>query len=197
LGNNKPSSLKFALVAGTGAFFTAVFFSFFSEVVLPRVEILILSFSFLMMVIFIGIIFDMIGVAVAVAEEMPFHAKASKKLKGAGHGILMLRNADKVATFCNDVVGDICGTVSGALGVAIIFQIVSETPTFNESILTMVMTGFVASLTVGGKAAGKRKAMRDSEKIVFFVARVLAGLEKFFGVNLLPGNQRKAKERKK
>lgn len=198
MGNNKPSSLKFAVVAGTGAFFAAVFFSFFSEIVLPKLQILILSFLFLLLVIITGIIFDMIGVAAAVADEHPFHAKATKRLKGAGQAIQLVRHADKVATFCNDVIGDICGTVSGALGAAIVFQIVAGRNTWNryESIISMVMTGVVASVTVGGKAAGKRAALRDSEQIVFLVGRALAWFHSATGLNIV-GNKRKSREKRR
>jgi hypothetical protein len=191
LGYNRPSSLRFAIVSGTGAFFTAVFFSFFSEIVLPKIQILMLSFLFLLAIIFIGIVFDVVGVACAVADESPFHAKAAKKLKGSSHAILLIRNADKVASFCNDVVGDICGTVSGALGATIAFQIVVNSPGINESILTIIMTGLVASLTVGGKAMGKRTALYDSEQIVFRAGRVLAWLDAITGMHLLSGKNQK------
>ena len=197
MGNNNPNSLKFALTVGIGAFFAAVFFSFFSEIVFPRLQMLILSLTFLILIILVGIIFDMIGVAVAVSDDKAFHAKAAKKIRGAGHSLMMVRNADKVATLCNDVVGDICGTVSGALGVTIIIQVAAGRPTFSESFLSMIMTGFVAALTVGGKAAGKRKAMEDSEKIVFMVGKILAWFEHSLGLRLLGNSRRKGKERKK
>ena len=189
MGNNKPSSLKFAIITGTGAFFAAVFFSFFSEIVLPKLQMLILSFSFLLLVIFTGIIFDMVGVATAVAHEKPFHAKAAKKLRGAGQAILIIRNADKVASFCNDVVGDICGTVSGALGASIVLQVIASRSEWGvyESVLTIVMTGIVASLTVGGKAAGKRTALDDSEQIVYIVGRALAWFERVTGWGIFSG----------
>jgi len=195
LGNNKPSSLNFAILTGTGAFFAAVFFSFFSEIVLPKLQLIMLSFLSLLIVIFVGIIFDMIGIAVAVADEKWFHAKASKKLRGAGQSILMIRHAAKVATICNDVVGDICGTVSGVFGVAIVFQLASGRPTWDESILTMVMTGMVASLTVGGKALAKNKAMNDSQKIVGMVGRILAWFETSTGLNLFALNRRRDRRR--
>ncbi len=197
MGNNKPSSLRFALVAGTGAFFTAVFFSFFSEVVLAKVKILILSFSFLLLIVIVGIIADMVGVATAVAEEKPFHAKAAKKIRGAGHAILIVRNAEKVATFANDIVGDICGTVSGALGAAIIFQIAAGNPSWNDAALSMAMTGIVAAVTVGGKAAGKRTALEDSERIVFMVGRALAWLETVTGIKIFSGSTRKSREKRR
>ena len=195
MGNNKPSSLKFAILTGTGAFVAAVFFSFFSEIVLPKLQLIMLSFLSLLIVIFVGIIFDMIGIAVAVADEKWFHAKASKKLRGASQSILMIRHAAKVATICNDVVGDICGTVSGVFGVTIVFQLASGRPSWDESILTMVMTGMVASLTVGGKALAKSKAMVDSQKIVGMVGRILAWFEKSTGLNLFAHNRRRDRRR--
>ena len=195
MGNNKPSSLKFAILTGTGAFFAAVFFSFFSEIVLPKIQILILSFLSLLIIIFVGIIFDMIGLAVAVADEKSFHPKASKKLRGAGQAILMIRNAEKVATICNDVVGDICGTVSGVFGVAIVFQIASGNPTWDESILTMLMTGMVASLTVGGKAAAKKKALQDSVTIVENVGRILAWFESITGLKIFSFSRRRVRRK--
>jgi len=198
LGNNIPGVLKFALFWGTGAFFTAVFFTFFSEIVLPRLQILMLSFGFLLLVIITGIFFDMIGVATAVASEKPFHAKAAKKPKGAAHAILIVRNADKVATFCNDVVGDICGTVSGALGATIVFQMIAGKVYLNkyESVFSMVMTGCVAAITVGGKAAGKRTAMQDSEQIVFAVGRALSWIESVTGLNLLIFRRKRREKRR-
>ncbi len=195
MGNNKPSSLKFAILTGTGAFIAAVFFSFFSEIVLPKLQLIMLSFLSLLIVIFVGIIFDMIGIAVAVADEKWFHAKASKKLRGAGQSILMIRHAAKVATICNDVVGDICGTVSGVFGVTIVFQLASGRPSWDESILTMIMTGMVASLTVGGKALAKSKAMVDSQKIVGTVGRILAWFETSTGLNLFALNRRRDRRR--
>ena len=199
MGNNKPSSLKFALFWGTVAFFTAIFFSFFSEIVLPRLQILMLSFSFLLLVIITGIVFDMVGVSVAVANEHPFHAKATKRLRGATQAIVMVRHADKVATFCNDVIGDICGTVSGALGASIVFQIIAASSTWSkyESIASMLMTGVIAAVTVGGKATGKRAALNDWEEIVFFVGKSLGWFESVTGINLLLGSRRKGRERKK
>ena len=195
MGNNKPSSLKFAIFTGTGAFFTAVFFSFFSELVLTKLQLISLSFLFLMLVILVGIIFDMIGVATAVAAEHPFHAKATKRISGAKHAILLIRNAHRVTVFCNDVVGDICGTVSGALGAAIVLKILSERPNFNESVLGIVMTGLVAGLTVGGKAAGKHSALKDSEKIIFLVGRALGWFEFVTGIKVLSSNRRKGREK--
>ena len=65
----------------------------------------------ILIVIGIGILFDMIGVAALTAEEAPFHAMNSKKIKEATACINLLKNNTKVSSICNDIVGDICGIV--------------------------------------------------------------------------------------
>ena len=72
------------------------------------------AFLILLLIVLIGIIFDIIGVAVTSADEKPFHSMASRKVPGAMESIRLLRNAERVSSICNDVVGDICGVVSGA-----------------------------------------------------------------------------------
>ena len=84
------------------------------------------------MIILVGILFDIIGTAVAAAEESALNAKAAKKVPGAREGVYLIKNADKVANFCNDVIGDICGTVSGAIGAALVFQVLASHPTWND-----------------------------------------------------------------
>ena len=49
--------------------------------------------------ILIGVMFDMVGVAVAAADEAPFHSMASQKVKGASLAIKMIKNASKVFIF--------------------------------------------------------------------------------------------------
>ena len=100
-------------------------FSFISSVLLENSGMLA-AFLLLFFIVALGILFDMVGVAVTAADEKPFHAMAAKKVPGAGKAIWLLRNADKVASFCNDVVGDICGIISGAASAVIAGQIIVE-----------------------------------------------------------------------
>ena len=62
------------------------------------------AFFILLVIIFVGIIFDVVGMAVACADETPFHAMASRKIPGAQEAISLLRNAERVSSICNDVV---------------------------------------------------------------------------------------------
>ena len=57
--------------------------------------------------IILGIIFDVIGVAVTAADSRPFHSMAAHKEKGGREAIRLLNNANRVSSVCNDVVGDI------------------------------------------------------------------------------------------
>lgn len=133
--------------------------------------------SVLLIIVFIGVLFDVIGVAVTAANEAPFHAMAAKKNPSARIAIALLKNADKVSNFCNDVIGDICGIVSGAAASAIILQI----PT-NHFLWNLLLSGFTAALTVGGKALGKSVALSRSENIVLQVARLLLLFKKLFRI---------------
>ena len=90
---------------------------------------LVVAFCILLAIIFLGILFDIIGMAVATADEKPFHSMASRKVPGAHEAIRLLRNAERVSSICNDVVGDICGVVSGSASATIAAQILSDLET--------------------------------------------------------------------
>ena len=136
----------------------------FRSSLIPAILILIL-------VIGIGIFFDIIGVAVTVANEHEFHAKASKKIEGSKASIKLIRNAPKVANICADVIGDICGVLSGAISALIAMKITEQFGlSFN---IQFILSATVAALTVGGKALGKGVANNNSTKIVHAVGIVL------------------------
>src|SRR5699024_11313379 len=65
-------------------------------------------------IVLIGIVFDMLGIASTAAKEAPLHAMAAEKVKGAKEAVNIYKNADKFASFCNDVIGDISGIISGS-----------------------------------------------------------------------------------
>ena len=149
----------------TIAFTISLVINMFTNVVVSRLD-LIIAFVVLLLVILIGIIFDVIGLAVATATEVPFHSKSTKKYKGAKESIMLIRNADKVSSFCNDMIGDIAGVISGGLAATIILNIKQTNPDINSKILSVLLTAFVASITIGGKAFCKTIAINQSYKIV-------------------------------
>lgn len=134
----------------------------------------------LVLVIFIllGIVFDMIGVAVTAADPKPFHSMAAHGEKGGREAIRLLNMSNRVSSLCNDVVGDICGIVSGSTAAVIVVELQQS---FNlRSILVSIgVTALISGLTIGGKAACKPIAINDSTKVVYRVARIMNALHLF------------------
>ena len=137
------------------------------------------AFLILLIIIFIGIVFDIIGMAVASADEKPFHSMAARKVPGAQEAIRLLRNAERVSSICNDVVGDICGVVSGAASATIAAQILSKFEFTWPQIVSLLMSALAAGLTVGGKAVGKGFAVTSCTRIVHGVGKLLYSLRLF------------------
>jgi len=164
-------NIKWIMTATLLAFFITILFTLISSSLLENVNILV---GIIIIVIFIllGVIFDIIGVAVASSDPEPFHAMASKKIHGANTAKRMLKNAEKVSSFCNDVIGDICGIMSGSAGLVVATSISSKYD-FNLTITTLLITAIIASLTIGGKAMGKGVAISKSEYIVTKVTKLL------------------------
>ena len=133
---------------------------------------LLIALLILLLFIGLGILFDIIGTAVMSADPKPFHSMASHKVKGAKQSLMLLRNADRVSSICNDVVGDICGIVSGATGAVIVTRLQNGLNV--QSVLISVgVTAIVSGMTIGGKAMGKPFAIRKSTRVVYLAGRVL------------------------
>ena len=140
------------------------------------------AFVILLVIIFVGILFDIIGVAVTSADEKPFHSMAARKVPGALESIRLLRNAEKVGSICNDVVGDICGVISGSASATIAAQVLQNFEFSWPRLASLVMSALVAGLTVGGKAIGKSLAINSCTNIVYSVGLVIHRLQKIGGI---------------
>lgn len=132
-----------------------------------------IAFMILLLIVLIGILFDVIGVAVTSADDKPFHSMAARKVPGARESIQLLKNAERVSSICNDVIGDICGVVSGAASATIAARILMNFEFSWPRFVSLAMSAVVAGLTVGGKAVGKTFAINSSTKIVHNVGRVI------------------------
>ena len=120
----------------------------------------------------LGIVFDILGVAVTAADQRPFHSMAAHKEPGAKEALSLLRNASHVSSVCNDVVGDICGIVSGTTGAIIVVRL-QEALSLRSVLISVVITALISGLTIGGKALGKTFAMKQSTKVVYWAGRFL------------------------
>ena len=134
---------------------------------------IVVAFLILFAIILVGIVFDIIGVAVTSADEKPFHSMAARKVPGAQDAIKLLRSAERVSSICNDVFGDICGVISGTASATIAVQLAAKVGEDKTMLVGLIMSGLVAGLTVGGKAIGKTFAIGSCTKIVTFVGKFL------------------------
>lgn len=163
--NKKLVDKKWIITISIVTFLISLFFSFLGEVIIPNAHIVI---SFLLIITFIvlGIIFDMIGISVTVADIKTFNSMATKRVRGAHLAVKLIKNSEKVSSFCNDVIGDICGIISGSTGITIAL-VISDLTNINSLIITLLITAIIASLTIGGKAIGKSFAINKSNIILY------------------------------
>jgi len=191
-------SIRFSLSVAVITFVLAAIFSIISTMMLSGVK-WGLGMLLVLLIVLIGIFFDILGIASTSADESPFHAMASKKVNGSKQAILITRNADRFANFCNDVIGDISGIISGTASAIVVIQLTisfgySEDSAF-QYIVSVVFTSIVAALTVGGKAFGKSFAIRYSTEIIFHVGQILYQLEDKFKITLFKEKKKRKVKR--
>ncbi len=178
--NKKKGNTKWVVTAFLLSFvITMVLSAATSDQILDLIPILA-SAVILIAIIALGVIFDIIGLAVATADIKPFNSMAARKLKTGQKAVWLVNNAEKVSSFCNDIIGDIAGIVSGATGAAMAANLFTSSRFGTETafFLTLALTSLISAFTVGGKAIGKSIAIKHSTNIVLFAAKVLCGFRR-------------------
>jgi len=172
--NKKKSKVdvKWVLTIVIVSFTISFIFSFISQKLMPSLNVF-LGILITLLFIGIGILFDIVGVSVTGADESVFHSMSSKKVRGASMAVKFKKNADKVSSFCCDVIGDICGIISGACGTIITTSLYSVF-NFNLLFTGLFVAAIIASLTIGGKAIGKSFAVNNSNEILYNFAKVVS-----------------------
>lgn len=188
------STMKWSISIAVITFVLAALFSITSNMILNEVA-WGTGLGVVFIIVLIGIFFDMIGIAATAADEVPFHSMASQKVYGAKQAIKVVRNADRFASFCNDVIGDISGIISGTAAAIVIMQLtlafrMGQSSLF-EYVISVTLTSTIAAITVGGKAIGKSIAIRYSKDIIFQVGKVLQFTEEKFHITLINDKKRK------
>ena len=170
--NNKNWVIKAFILT----FFLALIISGISNLIVEKCGFIVLLIITIV-ILLIGIIADLIGTSVLTANEATFHAKASNKIKGARECIQLIKNASNIANFWNDIVGDICGIVSGSMGAMIAIYAATH---FNISnvLTTLLISSIISSITVGGKAIGKNIAIKKGDDIIFLVGKIISKFKK-------------------
>ena len=153
----KKNHLNWVIKITVLSFIISFIFSFTSEVLISKIGFFI-GLVVLIFFVTLGVIFDMVGIAITASSEKVFYSMASKKVHGARLAIRLKKNAPKVSSFCNDVIGDICGIMSGSAGVTMVLSIAKMTD--KNLWLTLLVTSLIAAVTIGGKALGKTYALK-------------------------------------
>ena len=150
-------------------------FSILSELVMSNTGFVV-AIICIIFFISVSVFTDMIGGAVTACDEEPFKAMASRKVRGAREALGIIKNADKVASLCADVIGDVCGILSGAAGASILVLLIKDGATqAYEIIIASLVSALIAGFTIFGKAIFKRYAMDNCNKIIL-------GLGKFCSI---------------
>ncbi|MBR2030123.1 MAG: DUF21 domain-containing protein [Clostridia bacterium] len=149
-------------------------FSLICELVMGNAPLAV-AYILIVFIILLSVVFDMIGTAAASCDIQPFLSMSARKVKGAKTAVKLVKNAEKVSSVCADIIGDICGIISGACGAAIVIKQFADGTSI---IISVLFSAFIAALTVFGKSLGKSYAMTNSNKIIYMVARVLSVFKK-------------------
>lgn len=166
-----PSQYRWAITVFLLAVALSAALSLASESMLDGAGVAV-ALLILALFIGLGILFDILGVAVTAADARPFHSMAAHKEPGAREALRLLRNASHVSSVCNDVVGDICGIVSGTTGAVIVVRLQTAL-NWHSVLISVGITALISGLTIGGKAIGKNFAIDKSTKVVFMAGRFL------------------------
>lgn len=169
----KPLPIRWALITFFLTLCLSAAMTFISSTLIEGATFWV-ALSVLVVLILLGVVFDMLGVAVTSASEAPFIAMASKKVKGAKNSLLVLKHAEKFSNFCNDVVGDICGVVSGTAGAALAALATASFGFLPAAFWAVATSAVISAMTVSLKALGKGVAINQSKEIVELIGKILS-----------------------
>ncbi len=146
----------------------SVVFSVLSQSLFPNLPVF-LSIFIIVLFIVVSVVFDMLGIAVTSLDAgrlQPFENQRGHKT-----AVYLCQNTNKVSSFCGDVVGDICGILSGAGGVSLVVNM----HLYNSNlyfIVTCLVSSLIAGLTIFGKAIMKGYAVENCVQIVMWTSRL-------------------------
>ena len=146
-------SLRWALKVFVLSISLSIVFSLLSQSLLPSLSSF-MSIFVIVFFIFVSVVFDMIAVAFTTISEEKL--EKYKEEKGYEMAMALCRNADKVSSFGGDVVGDICGILSGAGGVSLVVNMNLEGDV--NLLVTCLVSALIAGITIFCKAIMKSYA---------------------------------------
>ena len=166
--------LRWPIVVLFTAMFISLSFSVLSEIALDGAG---LATAIIVIVVFIliAVITDIFGVAITAVDITPFRSMSAKKVRGAKEAIVLIKNADKVASIFADILGDICGIlsgVSGAVVASLFLQGVADN--LEQIVIASIVSAVIASVTIFGKALGKKFSLNHCDSIVLLLGKLVS-----------------------
>lgn len=166
-----PAWLTWGLFVLFLSFALTVLFSFLTEIAITENSPAFVCVIVLLVLLILNISCDILANAIISCKADAFHAMASNKIRGSKRAVTFCRNASKLGSIFADVIGDICGIVSGAAGAALAIIIAAGGGSTIELISAIGVSAVIGALTVGGKAMFKPFAIKYSKGIVFGFAK--------------------------
>ncbi|MFR1633057.1 MAG: hypothetical protein ACLSU0_07875 [Oscillospiraceae bacterium] len=164
-----PVWLSWGLTILVLSFFLSVLFSFLTEIAVNDSPVYVCVIVLVVLLI-LNVGCDIIANAVLSCDVDGFNAMASRKIRGARRAVTFCKHAEKIASIFSDVIGDICGIISGSAGAVLAGYFV-----FNDSVegmvISILISAVIGALTVGGKAFGKPISLKYNSKIAFGFAK--------------------------
>ncbi len=182
----KQNSVRWALKTLILSICLSIVFSVISQSLFPHLSV-ILSIFIIVFFVALSTIFDMVGVAVTSAKLQSL--KQYENHKAYSTALKLCENTEKISSFCGDVVGDICGILSGAGGISLVLSMHITEPNI-YFIVTCLISSVIAGLTIFSKAIFKSYAVSNAEKVVISTANIINFSPKSFFKN------RKSKKKK-
>lgn len=168
----------------------SIIFSLVSQSLLPSLSPFF-SIFVIVFFVFVSVIFDMVAVAFTSINKEQLDK--FKNENGYVMAVKLCERADKVASFGGDVVGDICGILSGAGGVSLVVNMNIQDTNLNL-LVTCLVSSLIAGITIFCKAIMKTYALQNCEQIAIVTG---AYLEASFFNRMRKKRQDKKHKRKK
>lgn len=168
----------------------SIIFSLVSQSLLPSLSPFF-SIFVIVFFVFVSVIFDMVAVAFTSINKEQLDK--FKNENGYVMAVKLCERADKVASFGGDVVGDICGILSGAGGVSLVVNMNIQDTNLNL-LVTCLVSSLIAGITIFCKAIMKTYALQNCELIAIVTG---AYLEASFFNRMRKKRQEKKHKRKK
>ncbi len=166
-----PEWLVWGLTVLFLSFVLTCVFSFLTEISINEDSPAYICVIVLLILLILNIGCDVLANAIISCKVDAFHAMASNKIKGAKRAVTFCCNATKLSSIFADVIGDICGIVSGAAGAVLGIIIAGDGGATIKLVSAIGVSAVIGALTVGGKAIFKHFAIKYNKQIVFGFAR--------------------------